>query len=153
MLFICSRHRAGTRVAHSICKWKTCHRARMRHHCASVSIWMHLCTIALGELTSYNTVNQPPLIMCLVFFNFRRQMYGRTVSTRDVPGITRSALRILKQHNISAISVGQNPGTPPANVPMPGAFVWRDPETDSEVMAIWHGGGYPGNPVCWFEGG
>lgn len=49
----------------------------------------------------------------------------KTISQRDVPGMTRSAIPILLSANITAISIGANGGSTPANVPK--AFIWHDP--------------------------
>ena len=75
----------------------------------------------------------------------------RTLSQRDVPGLTRGAIPILHSMGIRAISIGQNSGSPrPATFSnsSSGCFVWRDPESDTEVFYLdtdgygWWGGGH-----------
>ena len=63
----------------------------------------------------------------------------RTLSQRDVPGLTRGAIPILHSMGIRAISIGQNSGSPrPATFSnsSSGCFVWRDPESDTEVFYL-----------------
>ncbi|XP_025113231.1 uncharacterized protein LOC112575523 isoform X2 [Pomacea canaliculata] len=70
------------------------------------------------------------------------------VSQRDVPGMTKAVIPIMKKHNISAITVGVNPMTSPPAVP-PHPFVWKlSPQDNDEdgIIAFWHPGGYPNNP-------
>ncbi|CAD7700287.1 unnamed protein product [Ostreobium quekettii] len=63
-----------------------------------------------------------------------------TMSQRDVPGTTRSAIRIMARNGVQALTVGVNKASmPPAVGP---AFVWRDPGTGEEVLAMWHPHGY-----------
>ena len=63
-----------------------------------------------------------------------------TGSTRDVPGMTRAALRTLRASGVRALSEGMNTRMVPVNVPP--AFRWRDPVTNSSVFALWHWHGY-----------
>lgn len=52
-----------------------------------------------------------------------------TLSQRDVPGMTRSVIPILKAYGVDAISVGANDGSTPPNVPdVKGARDWTNPE-------------------------
>jgi hypothetical protein len=74
-------------------------------------------------------------------FGFDRK---RTLSQRDVPGMTRGVIPLLTAANVTAISVGVNGGTCPPFVPH--AFVWQEPLSGAEVLALWHSGGYPNNP-------
>lgn len=55
------------------------------------------------------------------------------MSQRDVPGMTRSIIPILKSMNITGISVGVNGGSTPPNVPK--AFIWKDPNS-GEVRSL-----------------
>eukprot|EP00937_MAST-01D_sp_MAST-1D-sp2_P004061 g4061.t1 len=64
----------------------------------------------------------------------------RTLSLRDVPGLTRAALPRLAARGVRAVSVGEN--TQCAPVAVPPIFVWRDAATGAEVLAMYHGGGY-----------
>ena len=66
-----------------------------------------------------------------------------TMSQRDVPGITRSILPILERNGIKAITVGVNTASMPPDVP--NVFLWKDPISGSEVIAMWHPHGYGGS--------
>ena len=50
--------------------------------------------------------------------------HRRTLSQRDVPGLTRAVIPLLQKRNVSGVSVGQNSQCAPVNVPP--IFVWRD---------------------------
>eukprot|EP01084_Bolivina_argentea_P260303 439542_1 len=64
------------------------------------------------------------------------------LSQRDVPGITRSAIPILKQNKIRAISVGSNGGSAP---PATGKISrWFDPMSNETIFYLQHPGGYGG---------
>ena len=69
-----------------------------------------------------------------------------TASLRDVPGTTRALVPILARHNITALSVGVNGGSPAPDMPNPG--VWKDPASGASVlyMQTGQGQGYPNNP-------
>ncbi len=69
-----------------------------------------------------------------------------TASLRDVPGTTRALVPILARHNITALSIGVNGGSPAPDMPNPG--VWRDPASGASVlyMQTGQGQGYPNNP-------
>lgn len=58
------------------------------------------------------------------------------MSQRDVPGMTRSVIPYLLQSGIRAISVGVNGASAPPVVPK--AFVWRDPVSNTDILAMWH---------------
>ena len=58
-----------------------------------------------------------------------------TLSQRDVPGLSRSAIPLLKSTGITGISVGVNGASLPPAVPR--AFVWRDESSDSEVLCMY----------------
>lgn len=64
---------------------------------------------------------------------------------RDVPGLTRAALPVLRAEGIRAVSVGVNSGSAPPDVPLNAPFMWRDPTSGAEVLAFWHPGGYGGH--------
>jgi hypothetical protein len=70
------------------------------------------------------------------------QPHKRTLSQRDVPGITRAALPRLAANGVGAITVGVNGGSTPPNVPR--AFLWRDPVSNVSLPAMWHPRGYGG---------
>lgn len=68
---------------------------------------------------------------------------------RDVPGMTRGALPALTEPwwgpVVRAVSVGVNSATPTPAVPLNTPFIWRDEATGSQVLALWHAGGYGGS--------
>lgn len=69
------------------------------------------------------------------------QLPHKTVlSQRDVPGMTKSVIPLLRKNGIQAISVGSNGGSAPASVPR--AFIWKNGA--QSVRAFWVGGGYSG---------
>jgi hypothetical protein len=72
--------------------------------------------------------------------------FGRTptltMSSRDVPGITRSVIPLAAQQGIVAYTEGVNGGCAPAAVPQ--LFVWHDNVTGAELITMWHRGGYGG---------
>ena len=70
-----------------------------------------------------------------------------TMSQRDVPGMSRSIIPVLRQHGVSTISVGVNGGSTPPNVPS--AFVWQDPVSGQSVNALYLNGGYGGFDLFW----
>jgi hypothetical protein len=61
-----------------------------------------------------------------------------SVSTRDVPGWTRAAIPLLAKHGINGMSFGS--GTPPGRADVPPIFVWRDVQSQKEVVATWESG-------------
>ncbi|KAL3138964.1 hypothetical protein ABBQ32_005773 [Trebouxia sp. C0010 RCD-2024] len=71
----------------------------------------------------------------------------RTMSQRDVPGFTRAALPILYSQGVRAVTVGVNGGSAPPAVPHNEPFLWRDIQSQTELLAMWHPGGYSGVPV------
>jgi len=64
----------------------------------------------------------------------------RTLSQRDVPGMTRSLIPILKAANVSAISIGANDGSTPPNVPP--CFKWVDSNSGESILALFTWPGY-----------
>ena len=65
-----------------------------------------------------------------------------TVSQRDVPGVTRAVIPLMRQKGLKAYSIGANLGSAPAGVPK--AFIWRDNATQSEIFTFYHRDGYGG---------
>ena len=55
--------------------------------------------------------------------------YKQTLSQRDVPGLTRSLIPILKSRNVKAISIGANAGSTPPELPP--CFLWQDSDGSS----------------------
>jgi hypothetical protein len=64
----------------------------------------------------------------------------KTMSQRDVPGMTRAVIPLLVKNGIQAVSVGVNGASAPPAVPR--IFRWRDQPSDTEVLAMWNPGGY-----------
>jgi hypothetical protein len=71
----------------------------------------------------------------------------RTMSQRDVPGLTRAAVPILTRAGVAALSVGVNSGSAPPGVPKFTPFWWKDEQSDTALLAFWRPGGYSGEPV------
>ena len=65
-----------------------------------------------------------------------------TMSQRDVPGTTRGIIPLLNKMGVRAITVGVNRASMPPAVPQ--AFRWVDPASGSDLLAMWHPGGYGG---------
>jgi hypothetical protein len=63
-----------------------------------------------------------------------------TYSQRDVPGLTRAAIPLLSKRGVKGVTVGENGACAPVNVPP--IFLWRDNETNTEVVAMFHPKGY-----------
>jgi hypothetical protein len=60
------------------------------------------------------------------------------ISTRDVPGWSRAAIPLLAKHGINGMSFGS--GNPPGRADVPPIFVWRDEQSQKEVVATWESG-------------
>ncbi|KAL5021154.1 hypothetical protein ScPMuIL_000309 [Solemya velum] len=73
-------------------------------------------------------------------FNITRT--HRTLSQRDVPGMTAALIPILVKHGIEAVSVGVNGVTAPPSIPP--MAIWQ--YMNSSVITMWHPGGYPYSP-------
>ena len=69
----------------------------------------------------------------------------RSLSQRDVPGMPRSAIPLLKKEGVELITVGVNGASMYPRVPK--LFRWRDPISAEEVLAMWHPRGYGGYTV------
>ena len=67
----------------------------------------------------------------------------KTLSQRDVPGLTRAAIPLLQKRGVEAITVGENAQVAPSAVPP--IFVWKDNTTNSSVIALFHALGYGGS--------
>jgi hypothetical protein len=84
-----------------------------------------------------------------------------TMSQRDVPGLTRAAVPLLAAAGVRAVAIGENNAQSPIDVPP--LFLWHDPSSDTEVLALYHSGGYggdepaptpaPSNYVCSYATG
>ena len=66
----------------------------------------------------------------------------RTMSQRDVPGVTRAVIPLLRSRGIEALSVGVNGGSAPPMVPR--IFRWLDSESGQDLIAMWNPGSYGG---------
>ena len=65
--------------------------------------------------------------------------HKKTLSQRDVPGLTRAAIPLLLANGVNTISVGVNGGSAYPRVPK--LFRWQD-ISGEEVYAFWHPKGY-----------
>jgi hypothetical protein len=74
-------------------------------------------------------------------FNVTRPL---VLSTRDVPGMPRSAIPILRRAGVRAVTEGMNSRMVPVNVPP--MFRWQDPASGESILVLWHWGGY-GEPT------
>ena len=66
----------------------------------------------------------------------------KTLSQRDVPGMTRSVIPTLLSEGVTTVSVGVNPASTYPRVPK--VFRWFDPPSGKEIFAMWHPKGYGG---------
>lgn len=70
----------------------------------------------------------------------------------DVPGHTRAIVPLLAEAGIRFLHIGVNPASTTPEVPP--LFVWRDPQSSSEVVVMYQPGSYgdltlvPGSPVA-----
>eukprot|EP01084_Bolivina_argentea_P029224 54231_1 len=69
----------------------------------------------------------------------------RVLSQRDIPGMTRSLIPIFTQNNVSAISIGCNGASAPPGTP--NIFMWKDPDSNEQIITMLHKGGYGGTKV------
>eukprot|EP01059_Diplonema_ambulator_P032373 TRINITY_DN631_c0_g1_i1.p1 TRINITY_DN631_c0_g1~~TRINITY_DN631_c0_g1_i1.p1 ORF type:complete len:717 (+),score=259.27 TRINITY_DN631_c0_g1_i1:248-2152(+) len=66
----------------------------------------------------------------------------KTLSQRDVPGMSSAVIPLLRSQNVTAVSVGVNEASMPPQVPR--VFRWVEPHSQEEVYAMWHPYGYGG---------
>eukprot|EP00039_Didymoeca_costata_P022315 m.4244 g.4244 ORF g.4244 m.4244 type:complete len:806 (-) comp2940_c0_seq1:86-2503(-) len=66
----------------------------------------------------------------------------RTLSQRDVPGLTRASLRLLNAYGVEFVSVGSG-GPKQGHPDIPDIFVWKDSATNASVLFT-HDDGYGG---------
>jgi len=64
----------------------------------------------------------------------------RTMSQRDVPGLTRAAVPILARAGVAAVSIGVNSGSAPPGAPHNTPFIWLDERSNISVLAFIHPG-------------
>eukprot|EP01028_Stygiella_incarcerata_P006800 TRINITY_DN276_c0_g2_i6.p2 TRINITY_DN276_c0_g2~~TRINITY_DN276_c0_g2_i6.p2 ORF type:complete len:816 (+),score=194.97 TRINITY_DN276_c0_g2_i6:533-2980(+) len=67
---------------------------------------------------------------------------SKTMSQRDVPGLSRSVIPLLRENGVTAISIGVNTASAPPAVAR--AFVWKDPLSGTDIIGTLHPGGYGG---------
>jgi hypothetical protein len=79
---------------------------------------------------------------------FHNGTLRRVVSQRDVPGMTRASIPLWLAAGIDMLTVGVNGGSAPPGVPR--QFVWRDPVSNTSILALWHPSGYGGHEVSDF---
>jgi len=78
---------------------------------------------------------------------------SKVISQRDVPGMTRSIIPVLKSNGITAISIGVNPNS--ANPDVPLISRWKDPVSNEEILLLqWPGYGFapPNGPPLELDG-
>jgi hypothetical protein len=63
---------------------------------------------------------------------------------RDVPGLTRAAIPVLASRGVLGITGGVNAFSAPPGVPKNTPFVWRDEQSGTKLLAMWH----PGRIQC-----
>jgi hypothetical protein len=66
--------------------------------------------------------------------------HPKTVSQRDVPGLPRSIIPILRGAGIEMISLGVNGGSAPPELPP--VFRWIDTVSSQDIIVIYHALGY-----------
>ena len=66
--------------------------------------------------------------------------HRQTLSQRDVPGLTRAAIPLLRARGVKAVTVGENGACAPVAVPK--IFRWADNASQTEVLAMYHPRGY-----------
>lgn len=64
----------------------------------------------------------------------------QTMNQRDVPGFTRSAIPILHDEGVRAVTVGVNGVTSPPAVPHDQPFWYRDEASGTQLLSFWHPG-------------
>ena len=79
----------------------------------------------------------------------------KVLSLRDVPGVTRAVVPLMSKAGVVGMTIGVNTNSAPPGVPgvketgaegkAGSAFRWQDKATDTEVIAVWHPGGYGGH--------
>lgn len=130
-------------------------------HCPGVAAKQLITdAISTGDITwhafPHNAqleVMEPALIKAGLLHTFaldakHGQPRKRTLSQRDVPGVTRGAIPLLRSMGIDTVSVGQNTGSPqPSQHP---CFIWRDAASNTSVFGL-HVNGYGdvhSGPAC-----
>ena len=68
-----------------------------------------------------------------------------TLSQRDVPGMTRALVPILKKQGVTAISIGANDGSTPPDVPP--CFLWKDKLSGETLVGLFNWPGYGSLPL------
>ena len=93
--------------------------------------------LSFGIQLSYDIMNKT---------NVPSTWKSHVLSQRDVPSMPRSVLPVLKKNGIRAISVGSNSGSVPYlnNTKI---FRWKDIESDTELLYMYHHNGYGGNTL------
>jgi hypothetical protein len=104
-------------------------------------------TVKLGDITwhafphnSEPEMYDPTTFAAGLALTFRQDAYyghkpRQTLSQRDVPGMTRSVIPLLRSMGVQAVSVGENGACAPVNVP--NIFRWVDNRTNTDVIAMY----------------
>jgi hypothetical protein len=110
-------------------------------------VWWH----ALPHNAQVELFNGPSLLAAVDVAHALDRQFGMapklTASQRDVPGLTRAALPLLVVAGVRALSLGLNPGAPPAAWPLNTPFFWVDRASGARALTMVHPGGYSGTPV------
>ena len=59
---------------------------------------------------------------------------------RDVPGLTRASIPVLASRGVRGVTGGVNAFSAPPGVPKNTPFIWRDEESGTQLLAMWHPG-------------
>ena len=106
---------------------------------------------ALPHNAQVELFNGPTLLAAVDVAHTLDKQFGMapklTASLRDVPGLTRAALPLLVVAGVRALSLGLNPGAPPAAWPLNAPFFWVDRASGARALTMVHPGGYSGTPV------
>lgn len=96
-----------------------------------------ITVLRIGEVNPPHTslhTHVPSLLLC--------PCHPPATPQRDVPGLTRAAVPILVRQGVKALSVGVNAGSAPPGVPKSTPFIWTDPQSGEELVAMWHEGAW-----------
>jgi hypothetical protein len=102
-------------------------------HQATIQSNPHL----LCSLRHFSAVGRSLMVSADDHFGHARR---RTLSQRDVPGVTRAVVPLLARRGVQALSIGENQQCAPVNVPP--IFLWKDLQTNTELIAMYHPFGY-----------
>ena len=73
-----------------------------------------------------------------------------TMSDRDVIYVTRSMIPYLSKYGVLGLTIGSNGANYPPQVPK--LHVWKDPQTGTDVIVVYHPYGYGGYTASTCDG-